>query len=337
VSTIARDLDLVPNFFGTHDLVALRYSEPSGCDGAHSMAQGLAGGSYESAVIGDRFQLGHPPTILARTASVSPIGFSRLKSACAPHGRTKDVPAENAYLFHVQLQPASVDMWIDGKRRPATTKTSGTTFLYDLRDNPVAEIYSSFDNIRFYISQPSLDELAFDQGIRRTKGLAAPSLGFHDRIMYGLANALLDPVERANERSTLFIDHVALAFFAHVIRTYGDAPVPDASTSGALSPWQVRRVLDFLAAHLSEDPTVAELARECGLSSGYFARAFRQTTGVTPHQWLIKKGLNELGVCCSETGSGWRTLLWCAASSTKATSRGFLRSSKVNPPEGGGG
>jgi AraC-like DNA-binding protein len=238
------------------------------------MAQGLAGGSYESAVIGDRFQLGHPPTILARTASVSPIGFSRLKSERAPHGRTKDVPAEDAYLFHVQLLPVSVDMWIDGKCRPATTKTPGTTFLYDLRANPVAEIYSSFDNIRFYISQPSLDELAFDQGIRRTKGLA---------------NALLDPVERANERSTLVIDHVALAFFAHVIRTYGNAPVPDASTSGALSPWQIRRVLDFLAAHLSEDPTVAELARECGLSPGYFARAFRQTTGVTPHQWLIKK------------------------------------------------
>jgi AraC family transcriptional regulator len=253
------------------------------------MAQDLAGGSYESAVIGDRFKLGQPPTILARTASVSPIGFSRLKSDRAPQGRTKDVPAENAYLFHVQLKPASVDMWIDGKRRPATTKTPGTTFLYDLRANPVAEIYSSFDNVRFYISQASLDELAFDQGMRRTKELAAQSLGFPDRTMYGLANALLDPVERVNERSTLFIDHVALAFFAHVMRTYGSAPVPDDSTSGALSPWQIRRVLDFLAAHLSEDPTVAELARECGLSSGYFARAFRQTTGVTPHQWLIKK------------------------------------------------
>jgi hypothetical protein len=30
--------------------------------------------------------------------------------------------------------------------------------------------------------------------------------------MYGLANALLDQVERANERSALFIDHIALAF-----------------------------------------------------------------------------------------------------------------------------
>jgi AraC family transcriptional regulator len=253
------------------------------------MSHEFAGGNYESAVLGDRFGLGHPPTILARTSSVSPIGFSRLKSESAPQGRTKDAPAEDAYLFHVQLQPVAVDMFIDGKRRPATTKTPGTTFLFDLNSNPVAEIYSSFDNIRFYISQASLDELAFDQGILRTKGLAAPGLGSHDRVMYGLANALLDPVERANERSTLFIDHVALAFFAHVLRTYGNAAVRDDSTPGALSPWQLRRVLDFLAAHLSEDPTVAELARECGLSAGYFSRAFRQTAGVTPHQWLIRK------------------------------------------------
>jgi AraC family transcriptional regulator len=104
-----------------------------------------------------------------------------------------------------------------------------------------------------------------------------------------LANALLDHVERSNERSALFIDHMALAFHAHVMRAFGNAAVPDDLTSGGLSPWQLRRVLDFLSAHLSDDPTVAELARECGLSSGYFSRAFRQTTGVTPHQWLIGK------------------------------------------------
>jgi AraC family transcriptional regulator len=191
------------------------------------MAQALAGGSHESAVIGDRFQLGRPPTILARTASVAPIGFTRLKSEGAPFVRTKDVPAENAYLFHVQLQPAAVDMWIDGKLRPATTTAPGTTFLYDLRSNPVAEIYSSFDNVRFYISQASLDERAFDQGIRGTEGPVSSCLGSRDRVMYGLANALLDHVERSNERSALFIDHMALAFHAHVMRAYGNAAVPD--------------------------------------------------------------------------------------------------------------
>lgn len=276
------------------------------------MTLSIAGDSYDSAVIGNRFQLVRPPTVLARTASVAPIGFTRLRSERAPQGRPMDVPAENAYLFHVQLRPVEVDMWIDGKCRPATTTTAGNTFLFDLRSNPVADIRSSFDNVRFYISPASLDELAFDQGNRRTRGLVSSCLSCHDRVMYGLANALLDQVERANERSTLFIDHVALAFFAHVMTAYGNADVPDDTTPGGLSPSQLRRVFDFLFAHLSGDPTIAELARECGLSSGHLARAFRQSTGLTPHQWLIRKrverarglllgdglGLAEIAVIC---------------------------------------
>lgn len=253
------------------------------------MQQEFSGGNYESTVLGERFGLSHPPTILARTSSVAPIGFTRLKSEGVSVSRSKDAPVEDAYIFHVQLQPAAMDMWVDGKLSPATTTTPGTTFLYDLRSSPVAEMHSSFDNVRFYISQASLDELAYDQGMRRTEGLVSPCLGSHDRVMYGLANALLDHVERANEHSALFIDHMALAFHAHVMRAYGKAAVPDDLTPGRLSPWQLRRVLDFLSAHLSEDPTVAELARECALSSGYFARAFRRTTGVTPHQWLIRR------------------------------------------------
>jgi AraC family transcriptional regulator len=252
------------------------------------MSQRIAS-NYESAALGERFGLNHPPTILARTSSVAPIGFTRLKCDSVPMSRSKDAPFEDAYIFHVQLQPAAMDVFIDGKRAPATTKTIGTTFLYDLRSSPLCEMYSAFDNVRFYISQASLDELAFDQGIRRIKGLASPQLGTHDRVMYGLANALLDHVERVNEHSALFIDHIALAFHAHVIRAYGRATIPDEVTPGGLSPWQLRRVLDFISAHLDGDPTIAELARECALSPGYFTRAFRQTTGVSPHQWLIRR------------------------------------------------
>ena len=252
------------------------------------MAQPNAG-NYESAALGDRFGLIQPPTILARTSSVAPIGFTRLKCESAPMTRSKDAPVEDAYIFHVQLQPAAMDVLIDGKRSPATTTTIGNTFLYDLQTRPLCEMYSSFDNVRFYISQATLDELAYDRGIRRLDGLASPQLSIRDRVMYGLANALLDQVERVSERSALFIDHIALAFHAHVISAYGRTAIPDEATPGALSPWQLRRVLDYISAHLDGDPTIAELARECALSPGYFTRAFRQTTGITPHQWLIRR------------------------------------------------
>lgn len=131
------------------------------------MIQLNVGDSYDSAVIGDRFQLARPATILARMASVAPIGFTRLKSDRAPQGRTADVPRENAYLFHVQLRPVEVDMWIDGKCRPATTTAPGSTFLFDLSSNPVAEIRSSFDNIRFYLPRP------LSTSLRSTREFAA--------------------------------------------------------------------------------------------------------------------------------------------------------------------
>jgi AraC family transcriptional regulator len=257
------------------------------------MPQELAGASYDSAVLGDRFRLGRPPTILARTSSVSPIGFTRLKNERARHVLSKDMPTENAFAIHVQLQPSSMDLWIDGKHKPTTTNAPGATFLFDLRSDTVCEIHSSFDNLRFYISQTSLDELAFDQGMRTTTGLVSSAWGSQDKVLSGLANALLDQVERADERSALFIDHVALAFHAHVIETYGNVVLPIRSSPGKLSPWQLRRVLDFIAAHLNDDPSIADLARECALSSGYFSRAFRQTTGVTPHQWLTRRRIEQ--------------------------------------------
>ena len=276
------------------------------------MTPELSGGSYQSEVIGERFRLGRPPTVLARTASVSPIGFTRLRSEREGYIRTKNMPAEDAFAIHVQLRPSAMDLWIDGKRKPATTNIPGATFLFDLRSDTVCEIFSSFDNVRFYISQASLDELAFDQGMRPTSGLALTPWGSQDKALFGLANALLDQVERADERSNLFIDHIALAFHAHVIESYGNVAAPVRSNAGKLSPWQLRRVLDFMAVHLNDDPTIAELAQQCGLSPGYFARAFRQTIGITPHQWLVRKrieraralllgsalGLAEIAVMC---------------------------------------
>jgi AraC family transcriptional regulator len=249
-------------------------------------------GSYDSAVIRDRFRLDSAPTVLARTASVAPIGFTRLTNESAGTLRTKDVPREAAYCFHVVLRRFSLDMWVDGKHVFGAPAQAGACFLFDLNQNPVCEYRTSFDTMRFYISRASLDELSFDRGVRRA-GRFKPCLGSPDRAMYGLATAVVDQVEHAGGRNTLFLDHIGLAFHAHLTDAYGDADAPASPVSGGLSPWQLRHAPDFLVAHLDGDPTIAELAQECGLSSGYFARAFRQTMGAAPHQWLITKRIER--------------------------------------------
>ena len=220
-------------------------------------------GSYDSAVIRDRFRLASAPTVLARTASVAPISFTRLTNESAGMLRTKDVPREAAYCLHVVLRRFSLDMWVDGKHVFGAPAQVGACFLFDLNQNPVCEYRASFDTMRFYISQASLDELSFDRGVRRA-GRFKPCLGAPDRPMYGLATAVIDQVEQAGGRNTLFVDHIGLAFHAHLTDAYGDADAPASPVSGGLSPWQLRHALDFLLAHLDGDPTIAELAQECG-------------------------------------------------------------------------
>src|SRR5438046_10654481 len=49
----------------------------------------------------------------------------------------------------------------------------------------------------------------------------------------------------------------------------------------------MRRVLEMIDARLDPLLTVEMLAREVGLSPAHFARAFKETIGRAPHQYLL--------------------------------------------------
>jgi transcriptional regulator GlxA family with amidase domain len=66
-----------------------------------------------------------------------------------------------------------------------------------------------------------------------------------------------------------------------------------APSRGGLAAWQERRAKDLMSADLLRDVSTAEVAAECSLSAGHFARAFRRSTGVSPHQWLLQHRIGE--------------------------------------------
>jgi len=241
-----------------------------------------------------RFQLERAPSFVARAVSKSPIAFTRLTSEQPLRGRSVTVPREEAFSIHVPLSlPFFTDLWIDGKFKGNPPAPLGCAYLYDLRDNPVVSLETPFDSLRFYVSQAALDELAFDRGLRRVGGLHAGIFGGKDLVLYGLAQSLAAAIEEVGECTALFADHVALAFHDHVIQAYGNVPIGDRKIRGGLAPWQVRRAQEFIDANLDGDPSIAQLASECGLSRSYFTRAFKQAMGMPPHQWLTKRRVEQ--------------------------------------------
>src|ERR1700726_4154212 len=236
-----------------------------------------------------RFRIDRPTTLLARKSSKARIGFSRMRSSRPMRGRSTAVPPEEAFAFHVPLSvPFFSNLWTAGRRREVPDWRLGDAQLIDLRDKAMVSLDIPFDSVRFYIPQTALDEMANESGIRRVKGLYAPNFGDRDLILFGLAQALAGAMEQPGEGTAIFADCIALAFFAHVVRAYGGVPIGKRNVRGGLAAWQLQRARDFINVNLAHDPSIGEIAHECGLSSGYFARAFKRSTGVPPYRWLTK-------------------------------------------------
>lgn len=246
------------------------------------------------ATIARKFRLDQAPTLLAQQDAVAPIAFTRLLGDGAFRGRTLPTPPEDAFAFHVALAPMRAgEIWIDGKHSKLAAASPGDTFVYDLTANATASLTPPYDFLRFYLPVATLDELTYERGLRRIGGLCTTSQGIQDPVMRGLAWSITGAVQEQSGASCLFVDAIALAFHTHAARSYGENPESGSAAATGLAPWQVRRALAFIEAHLDGDPSIADLARECRLSASHFGYAFRRAVGVPPHRWLTKQRIER--------------------------------------------
>jgi len=70
---------------------------------------------------------------------------------------------------------------------------------------------------------------------------------------------------------------------------------------GGVPPRALRRVREFIEAHLEESISIQALARIAGLSMYHFARAFKQSEGMTPHEYVIQRRVQRAKNLLAET------------------------------------
>lgn len=62
---------------------------------------------------------------------------------------------------------------------------------------------------------------------------------------------------------------------------------------GGLTPVALRRVREFIAAHLRQEIRLEQLAAVAGLSCYHFARSFKLSTGLSPHAFVVHCRVEE--------------------------------------------
>jgi AraC family transcriptional regulator len=205
------------------------------------------------------------------------------------HGMTDRAIKRGWYVACVHLERLDAyDVWCDDEHESSGALEAGVLHVNDMRSAWRADIRSPFDVVKFCIPQSAFDDITSAEGGAPIEELHCPiSLARADTVLKNFALALLPALAAPDRANKLFADHTARAVTAHLARTYAPIPFRPRYGRGGLAPWQERRAKEMLRANLSGDLSLPELAGACRLSTGHFSRAFKQTVGCAPHQWLL--------------------------------------------------
>jgi AraC family transcriptional regulator len=125
--------------------------------------------------------------------------------------------------------------------------------------------------------------------------------GFQDPLLTQIGLALWRELELDAPAGKLYAQTAAQMLAVHLLRHYTSTEGEIKEFSQGLTRHQIKRVTDFMLAHLSQDLSLDVLAQQIGFSAYHFARLFRQTTGESPHQFVLRQRIERAQHLLKET------------------------------------
>lgn len=154
--------------------------------------------------------------------------------------------------------------------------------VWDIRDNlAFVHLYCTDEHLRevgekVWDRSPAnftLDEKTFSQDASIT--------ALYRQFLLGC-----DWQQNANQ---LTLSTASTLLLTHLVQHYSNVQWQLPTITGGLAPVALRNVLEYIEAHLGEPLLLCDLAAQVSLSEYHFARMFRQSMGVAPHQFVMQR------------------------------------------------
>jgi AraC family transcriptional regulator len=167
----------------------------------------------------------------------------------------------------------------------------GDIYIRDFDSDYHADMDGSFDFFLIELSPTFLQE-----SDRLTDGpckqLARVQVA-QDQVLRHLARTLLPAMARPDAFDALFIEQLSTAIGAHLLHRHrGDGQIR-ADCRYRLAPRDIRRAQELLMADGDQMASIAHIAEALHMSRNGFFRAFRESVGATPYQWLLGQRIDH--------------------------------------------
>lgn len=205
-----------------------------------------------------------------------------------PPGETPEVASKQhgIAIFTDMPTPAQAERMIAGQVRHEQVVpgdiiiTPAQVGTYSRWDVPGGVILLGFE--------PSTFAHAVYEAIAPHQVELLPHFATADPLIQQMGLALKSVLEKDAAGSRLYADAMANALMIHLLQHYAVRQPKLRTYSNGLSQAKLQQVIDYINAHLNQDLGLSELAAIAQMSSHYFSKLFKQSTGFTPHQYVIR-------------------------------------------------
>ena len=134
----------------------------------------------------------------------------------------------------------------------------------------------------------ALEDLRGSEGIELIEHFA-----LEDLQIAGLIGALHAETRSGAPTGRLFGQSIATALAIYIAHRYSSSPPGLRRYRGGMPRTRLNRVLEYVAAKIHEDLSLAALAEIAGMNLCYFSRLFKQSTGVSPHRYVLEQRISR--------------------------------------------
>jgi AraC family transcriptional regulator len=191
-------------------------------------------------------------------------------------------------LFMFSKGVVSLDATIDGRQtnRPFNGKTRLAVFPATMEIEGAWNVGPTLDYTVVFLNPSLVDE-------RLREAISAPTIGFeHDSLARGLSELCREATAPDN-MFEMMAEGWAIQALAHISRISRCEDMLRITARGGLPGCCLRRLEDFVRANLAEAVGLDELAGIAGLSKRHFLRAFQESVGVSPYQYVLALRIEE--------------------------------------------
>ena len=284
----------------------------------------------------------YPTSVLLNSSR--DLGWSTLSAELRSHGRS-DGPGSAASHAEVAItmQGASegqVACKVGGSWR-TVRPTAGSIWLRPIgAKSDVARISAPKVRVmHLYVPALVFGRLADDYDLPASAAHSIRySCGVQDEAINQIGRSVLSEMMHPTAAGRMLVETSSLFLAAHLTHSYLEAEAaairPRALVCLGLDATRLRRVLEFVDVHLTDDLSVADLAKVACLSIFHFTRAFAASMGVPPHRYVSQRRL-EYAKAMLVTGrvSLGKIAFDTRFSSQSSFTRAFRRATGMTPAQ----